>query len=208
MPTTMKKQPKQKIIPEIETGNVAGELGFSSTPASLWNRMQANFFLNDVSKHMTPESLEEVYNRARHLWYEEAPTGYANPMDIPISAYLYLLHKKMDILEFLFEIIRSGRRDTNWSVSIACKIIDNIEVRDLEEPSKDELLNWEITCLRQLRNNPIEDALSWDSKKVYRLLKLCQKLEGDKFKLKNILNRISREARQDDTVDIDIMPAP
>src|SRR5438046_429455 len=102
----------QRLIAEIEDGDLRFDLGLASTTDALLRRMGRNPFIAQASQRLktNPAEYRPVLGRAEALFSSCAPEGYANPSDLPLSAYLFILGQlPIEAVQTFLERVASNR---------------------------------------------------------------------------------------------------
>jgi hypothetical protein len=116
------------IQEKIEQGVVYGDLLLSSTPRALLNRMADNEQLRAVRCALSESEVAPILCRAEELWDKPVEEGYANPHDMAIAAYIYLVGDRTDsrVSAFVQRVAESERRDVKWSRAVAKYVLAHV----------------------------------------------------------------------------------
>ena len=119
----------QKLITEIEDGDVRADLALASTPSTLLKRLADNPVLKKAKRQIAldPEAASLLLKQAVALFESPAPEGYAHPGDLALCAYLFLLTRVHgpDAQAFVERVARTAGEEFFAARTLARSFVSN-----------------------------------------------------------------------------------
>jgi hypothetical protein len=119
----------QKLITEIEDGDVRADLALASTPSALLKRLAESPVLKKAKRQIAldPEAASLLLKQAVALFESPAPEGYAHPGDLALGAYLFLLTRVHgpDTQAFIDRVARTAGEEFVAARTLARSLASN-----------------------------------------------------------------------------------
>lgn len=129
----------EKLMKQIEAGDLRYDLAFASGPRSLIQRISRRPLVQQAQKLLAfdPDAAQTVLKRAKQIYSSRIEPGYWHSDDLILATYVYLLSRNASpsVGKFLNELAKGRHREFRGANGVAQIMVERMQETTMQAAS-------------------------------------------------------------------------